>query len=146
MANVIYRGPVAKEPQTINLPVAGAYLPGTFVTSDGDELTQATDADAKVYLLGNRRFMEQGLDDAYEEDDTAVAYEVLPGERYQARMAAATYTKGDALTVGAAGRLAAAATAGDNIVAYFDGSTGAVTAGALADVIIANGYTVPAAT
>jgi hypothetical protein len=139
MANVIYRGPVASEPQTINLPVAGAYLPGTFVTSDGAELTQATTAvDQKVYLLSNRRFMEQGIADAYVADDTAVAYEVAPNEVYQARMAAATYAKGAALTVAASGRLAAAAS-GNPIVAYFDGTAGAVTAGAFADVIIANG-------
>jgi len=139
MANVIYRGPVASEPQAINLPVAGAYLPGTFVTSDGAELTQATTAvDQKIYLLSNRRFMEHGIADAYMADDTAVAYEVAPNEVYQARMAAATYAKGDALTVAASGRLAAAAS-GNPIVAYFDGTAGAVTAGAFADVIIANG-------
>ncbi len=28
MANVIYRGPVEREPETINLPVASALNPG----------------------------------------------------------------------------------------------------------------------
>lgn len=143
MKNVIYRGPIAKEPQTINLPVAGAYLPGTFVTSDGAELTQATAATAKLFLLSNRPFMEQGLNDAYAAEDTAIAYEVLPGEVYQARMAAATYAKGAALTVGAAGRLTAVGNA-ENIVAYYDGPASAVDAGTLVDVIISNGYTTPA--
>ena len=48
MSNVIYRGPVEREPETINLPVAGAYLPGIFVTSDGAELTQAADGMLRI--------------------------------------------------------------------------------------------------
>jgi hypothetical protein len=31
MANVIYRGPVEREPETINLPVAAALNPGVAV-------------------------------------------------------------------------------------------------------------------
>lgn len=33
MANVIYRGPVEREPETINLPVASALNPGVAVKS-----------------------------------------------------------------------------------------------------------------
>lgn len=139
MANLIFRGPVTKEPVTINLPTAAAdYLPGTFVTSDGSELTLATTAeDQEVYLLSNRRFMEQDLDTVYANGDTAIAYVIEAGYQMQARLAAATYTAGQPLTVAALGRLAAAAS-GDPIVAYFDGTPGAFTAGALADVRIAN--------
>ena len=140
--NVIYRGPVAKEPQTINLPTAGAYLPGIFVKSNGTVLTQATVGTGKNYLLGNLNFKDQDIVTAYASGDTAVAFDCLPGEVYNARMAAATYTKGQELTIDATGRLAAAV-ATNVVVAVFDGPTTALTAGTFADVIIANSYTKP---
>lgn len=143
MSNVIYRGPVAKEPQTIsNRVVAGAYLPGIFVTDDGTTLTVATAADMgkKLYLLSNREFQGQDVATAYASGDTAVAYEPMPGEIYQARMAAATYAIGDELTIGADGHLTKVATVGDVTVAYFSGTAGALSAGDLADVSIATGH------
>lgn len=139
MSNVIYRGPTSRQPATVNLPVAGAYLPGIFVTSDDAELTQATTAiEKQLFLLSNSRFLEQDIATAYAADDSAVAYEVLPGEKYQARMAAATYAVGDPLTVDSDGRLAAAGAA-SVVVAYFRGTAGAHSAGDFADVDIANG-------
>lgn len=143
MANVIYRGPIAREPQTINLPVAGAYLPGTFVTSDGEEFTQAAAATGRLLLLSNRRFYDQGPDDAYEAGETGVAYRIEPDQEYTAAMAAGTYAHGDELTVNASGQLAAAAT-GDLVIAYVDGAGGTLEAGDRYDVVIADTYTVPA--
>lgn len=143
MANRIFRGPVAKEPQTINLPVAGAYLPGIMVTSSGAALTVATAADMgeKLYVLGNIDFKDQDVATAYTSGDTGVAYDALPGEVYQARLAAATYAKGDKLTIGSSGYLTKVATVGDVTVAYFDGTAGALSAGDLADVIVSAGGT-----
>lgn len=143
MANRIYRGPVAKEPQTINLPVAGAYLPGILVTSDGSTLTAGSAADMgeKLYVLGNVGFKGQDIATAYTSGDTGVAFDALPGEVYQARMASATYAKGDKLTIAASGYLTKVAAVGDVTVAYFDGTAGAHGAGDLADVIIAAGGT-----
>jgi hypothetical protein len=40
MANVIYRGPVEREPETINLLVAAAYNPGIAVKIATGKLTQ----------------------------------------------------------------------------------------------------------
>lgn len=136
--NVIYRGPIAKEPQTVNLPVAGAYLPGLLVVASATALTQAVAADAttKLYVLGNRRFMDQDVETAYASGETGIAYEALSGEIYQARMAAGTYTLRQRLTVDANGRLAAATT-GNTIVAFCD-QAGTFAAGALADVRIAD--------
>lgn len=136
MANVIYRGPVTREPVTINLPVVGAYLPGTFVTSDGAELTQAADAEGRVFLLSNRRFYDQGPDDAYVADETGVAYRIEPEQEYQARFAAGTYAKGDALTVNASGQVAAAGLDAV-VVAYYDGEGATLTAGDRDDIVIA---------
>lgn len=147
--NVIYRGPVAQEPQTVNLPVAGAYDPGVLVTSDGAELTVATASDMgeRVFVLSNRRFYEQDVETAYESGDMGVAYDPKPGEVYQVRVANATYAKGDKLTLGASGYLTAAADSpeGDVVVAYFDDTAGAYSAGDLADVVWANAFTMPTA-
>ena len=143
MAKVIFRGPTRIQPETLNLPVAGAYLPGILVTSSGAALTVATAADMgeKLYVLSNADYVGQDLATAYTSGDTGVAYDALPGQVYQTRLAGATYAKGDKLTIGASGYLTKVASAGDVTVAYFDGTAGAVTAGDLADVIIAAGGT-----
>jgi hypothetical protein len=143
--NVIFRGPVTHQPITISKPVAGAYLPGTFVEETATELVQITTALAKrPLLLMNREFYGQGVSDAYLDEDTGVALELVPGMVVQARVAAATYAKGAPLTIAASGRLAAA-TAETPVVAFFDDTPGAKSAGDLVDVVIANTYTVPAA-
>ena len=143
--NVIFRGPITTQPRTINKPVAGAYLPGTFVEETATELVQITTALAKrPMLLMNMEFKDQDVATAYADEDTGIALELEPGMVVQARVAAATYAKGDPLTVAAAGRFAAA-TAATVVVAFFDDTPGAKSAGDLVDVIIANSYTVPAA-
>lgn len=139
MANVIYRGPIEREPTTVNLPVDGELLPGSFVREDDGDLVQATAGTGRLFLLSNRRFFEQGPADAYEDGETAVAFRLRPDDEFQARMAAGTYAKGAALTVGASGRLQAATT-GNVVVAYYDQDGGTVEAGTLADVVIANSY------
>lgn len=146
--NVIYRGPVTSgwQPRTVSdKTVAGAYLPGTFVEEAADTLVQLTTALAKLpMILSNMEFKDQDIATAYTSGDTGIAYHLEPGQVYQARLAAATYAKDAPLTIGAAGRLTAA-TAATPVVAFFSDTPGAYSAGALADVIIANAYTVPAA-
>lgn len=142
--NVIFRGPQNERPRTINKPVAGAYLPGTFVEETATQLSQITTAVAKrPLILSNSEFTDQDAVTAYTSGDTGVAYELKTGQVFQASMAAATYAKGDPLTIAASGRLAAA-TSGTKVVAFFDDTPGAVTAGDLQDVVIADGYIVPA--
>ena len=139
--NVIYRGPIKDEPETVNLPVAGAYLPGIMVTASATALTVATAANMEdeLLVLSNDRFVGQDVATAYTSGDTGVAYRPRPNEVYQARLAAATYAKGDPLTIGASGYLTAAATT-NLVVAYFDDTPGAFSAGDLADVRIANAF------
>lgn len=144
--NVIYRGPVTSgwQPRTISKPVAGAYLPGTFVEETATTLAQITTALAKLpMILGNMGFKDQDIATAYTSGDTGIAYRLEPGQIYQARLAAATYAKDAPLTIAASGRLTAA-TAATPVVAFFSDTPGAYAAGALADVVIANTYTVPA--
>jgi len=98
-------------------------------------------------LLSDRDFYSLGQFDAndplktpYVSGETGVAYELEFGQRHMWAMAAGTYTNGQELTVGAAGRLTAAAAAGI-VVAFFDGPGATLAAGDLADVAIANFYT-----
>ena len=145
----IYRGPADRQPKTVSdKTVAGAYLPGTFVTEGASTLTQATAFGPNVRLLGNRDFYSEGaftatdpLLTAYASGDTGVAYVLEPTHQYQAAVAAATYTWGQELTIAAAGRLAAAATG--NVVVGYARSAGAKSAGDLIDFEVANHYAKP---
>jgi len=142
----IYRGPADRQPKTVSdKTVAGAYLPGTFVTEGASTLTQATAFGPNVRLLGNRDFYSEGaftatdpLLTAYASGDTGVAYKLEPGQDYQAAVAAATYTFGQELTVAASGRLAAASSG--NVVVGYARSAGAKSAGDLIDFEVANHY------
>lgn len=149
MAKRIYTGPQDRQPKTItNRTCAAALLPGTAVNIGASSVSQATAASAvRLGLLADRDFYSTGqfdandpLKTAYASGDTAVVYELEPGQRYMWAMAAATYTNGQELTVAAAGRLAAATT-GSIVVAYFDQAGATPAAGDLCDVAIANFYT-----
>lgn len=149
MPNRVYRGPADRQPKTLsNRTVNGALLPATFVTVNATQFSQATAVSGgRLALLANRDFYgtdfansNDPLLTAYTSGDTGVAYIIEPGHEYQCAMAAATYTNGQELTVGASGRLTAAAS-GNVVAAYYDGATGAKSAGDLGDVIIATFYT-----
>lgn len=142
MANVIYRGPAKDEPETVSdKTVAGAYLPGILVTESATAFTVATGSDIEkdLLILSNRAFYGQDVATAYASGDTGVAYRPRPGEIYQARLAGATYAKGAPLTVGASGYLEATSTS-ERVIAFFEGTAGAITAGTLNDVRIANSF------
>lgn len=138
-ANRIYRGPAERDPETVSdKTLAGAYLPGTFVTEGAATLTQATAPAAFLRLLSNRDFYSTGQFDsndplkvAYASGDAGVAYKLEPGQTYQAAVAAATYAWGTELTVGAAGRLVAATTG--QIIVGWSRYVGALSAGDLMD-------------
>lgn len=147
--NRIYRGPADRQPKTISdKTVAGAYLPGTFVTEGASTFTQATAFAPMLRLLANRDFYSEGhftatdpLLTAYASGDTGVAFVLEPGQQYQAAMAAATYTFGQELVVAASGRLAAAASTG--VVIGFCKEAGAKAAGALMDFEVCAPYIKP---
>lgn len=149
-ARRIFTGPQDRQPKTIsNRTVAAALLPGTWVSVLIATLAQATaPTGVRLALLADRDFFNidqlnanDPLLTAYASGDTGIAYEVEPGQRYMAAVAAATYTNGQELTVAAAGRLAAAAST-NVVVAYYDGPNGvARSAGDLVDIAIANFYT-----
>lgn len=150
MPNRVYRGPVERQPQAItDKTVAGAYLPCTFVTEGVSTFTQATAFAAGLRLLGNRDFYSSvssfftstdPMLTAYASGDTGVAFVLEPGQTYQGAVAAATYTYGQELTVGASGRLVAATT-GNTVVGFFRSAGAAKSAGDLVDFEVANYYT-----
>lgn len=139
MANTVYRGPIDQQPHTITALVDGALLPASFVTYDGTDFAQATAAGGRLFVLMNRDFYTQTILDAYEDNETGAAYRIKPEDEFQSVMAAGTYTYGQELTVGASGRLTAAAST-DIVVAFYDQAGAALSAGNLADVVIANSY------
>lgn len=146
-ANVIYRGPIAQEPQTIDKASTGALKPGNLAYMNAGVLTIAAAAQngLKMYIINNRREIGQDVATAYTSGDLANAYEPKPGERYQVRSAAVTHAAGNKLVLGASGRLTNVVAEGDVTLAYFDGTAGAVSADDLIDVIWAGaGGTEPA--
>lgn len=149
--NRIFRsGSGVPRPRTItDKTVAGAYLPGTAVFIGAAQLTQATSASGgRLAILGDRDYYSAGginlatdpLMTPYATGESGVAYLPKPDDEFAMAMAAGTYVTGQELTVGAAGRLTAAAQGGI-VFAYFDQPGKTVAAGELADVVIANAYT-----
>jgi hypothetical protein len=146
MAKRVYLGPSGRQPVTVSdKTVAGAYLPATFVTEGASTLTQATAPTGLLRLLANRDFYSEGhftttdpLLTAYASGDTGVAYVLETGQEYQAAAAAATYTYAQELTVGAAGRLVAAAST--NVVVGFAKEAGAKSAGDMLAFEVARPY------
>ncbi len=144
--NRAYLAPTDRTPHTISdKTVAGAYLPCTFVTEGASTLTQATTPEGHLRLLLNRDYYSTDyfastnpLLTAYASGDTGIAAVLEPGQRYLIAAAAATYTFGQELTVGASGRVGAAAST--NKVIGFCRTAGAASAGDLIEVEIANVY------
>ena len=131
----ISRGPNHRQVDTVNLPVDGALLPGTLVTSDGDQLSAAAAATVgPPMVLSNVEFSNQTISTAYVSGDTGIAYMPIPTDMFQVRVAAGTYAYNAPLTYAASGRLAAAGS-GDAIVAYCR-EPGTFSAGDLMDVSI----------
>ena len=140
-AHQIYRGMNERKETITNLKVAGAYLPGTFCTSNATTLTQTASgiSQGRLFLLANREFMGQSVNDAYPSGDTAEAYELNEGDDFIARFDAATYAYGAELSIGTNGRLKAAA-AGQVVFATYTGTGVALAAGDLDDFRVVTSY------
>ena len=151
MANRIFRtGSGVPRPRTItDKTVSGALLPGTAVFIGATQLTQATAVSGgRLAILGDRDYYSPGginlatdpLLTPYTSGESGVAYLPKPDDEFLCAMAAGSYTPGQELTVGAAGRLTAAASGGI-VVAHFDQAAKTAAAGDLCDVVWANAYT-----
>lgn len=132
----IYAGPADGEsghPLLVEGKADDAFLPGELVERTPTGLKQSDNAStvfgteciiAKEY--GDHT--DQDVDTTYAIGDLALAIVVRSGEFVNARMAAATYTKGQPLASNANGQLAAAATDGTVQVLFY--SDEAITAAA----------------
>ena len=148
--NRIFRsGSGVPRPRTISdKTVSGALLPGTAVFIGATQLTQATAVSGgRLAILGDRDYYAGGIGLAtdplmtpYASGESGVAYLLKPDDEYAVALAAGTYTSGQELTVGALGRLTAAASGGI-VVAHYDQAGKTVGAGELADVVISTFYT-----
>ena len=138
-ANVIYRGPVEREPETLNIPVATTPLPGIAVTI-GATLAAATSGTGRFGILSNRRMYGQDINTAYAAGETGIVYRVEPEQEYQVRTAAAAYTKGQELTIGAGGSFVAAA-ATNLVVAVCDVAKTTTAQDPFLDVVMISRYT-----
>lgn len=149
--NRIFRsGSGVPRPRTItDKTVSGALLPGTAVFIGATQLTQATSVSGgRLAILGDRDYFSAGgiglatdpLLTPYVSGESGVAYLPKPDDEFAMALAAGTYTAGQELTVGASGRLAAAASGGI-VFAFYDQAGKTAAAGELADVVIANSYT-----
>lgn len=144
MANRAYVGPANRQPLTVgNKTVGSALLPCTFVTEGASAFTQATAPGPMVRLLAPRDWYSIGQFDttdplltAYVSGDTAEAFVLEDGQEYMVAAAAATYTFGQEITIGAAGRAAGAAST--NLVVAYAKEAGAKAAGALLKIEIAS--------
>ena len=149
--NRIFRsGSGVPRPRTISDKLlAAALLPGTMIFIGANQLTQAATASGgRLAILGDRDYYSAGgiglatdpLMTPYAAGESGIAYLLKPDDEYAVALAAGTYTFGQELTVGASGRLAAAA-AGAIVVAHYDQVGKTVGAGELADVVISSFYT-----
>lgn len=102
--------------------------PGTFVNFDGALFTPAEIGVAKMYLVGLNDYAGGDAETEIPVGGTAIAYDVGPNDMVSARMEAGTYTYGQALNIGANGHLKAAV-GGQPVIAWFEDTAGAVTAG-----------------
>lgn len=141
MAHVIYRGPVEREPETLNLQVTAALKPGVAVKRTAEnKVSAAADAKGRILILSNRRFYGQSIETPYEADETGVQYRVEQDQEYYVQLAAGAYTVDHELTVGAGG-VFKAAQAGDVVCATFDEKSGrTLSAQGFADIVIINSY------
>lgn len=139
MANVIYRGPAYRQPDTVNMQVTGAYNPGVAVIiSAGKLLTTGSPKSGRWLVLGNNEFLGQDISTAYKAHDSATAYRVRSEDEFNVRLAAATYGVGQEITIGANGVFKAAAS-GDVVVAAFNETASrTLSAEGFGDIVIMN--------
>lgn len=140
-SNVIYRGSVKREPMTTHAIIKTALAAGAMVQlAEDGKFETAADGKGRRFLLVNRRYQGQTIEQAYTVGDTADAFRLEPEQEYYAQLADGSYKAGDELAVKADGKLGKAET-GDVVLFYFDGAKQTVSGGnGYGDVVVANAY------
>ena len=109
--------------ESFSAQVAAATKPLTLVKYDSNgkfAVADAGDDEARLFVLGNRDYIGETLETAYNADDTGVGYEIIPNRTVQLRATVGTYAKGDPLTVAANGLVQKATLANQAVLGHID--------------------------
>lgn len=138
MSNVIYRGPVEREPETISAALSQASKPGVFVKKTAGKFIASTDSKGRLFVLSNDRYLETDITTEIPADQTVNAYRIEPEQEYQMLAVTGNYSDQAELSCSADGKLKAAA-AGETVLAFVDGAKNLASEGYL-DIVTANTY------
>ena len=143
MANVIWRGPVhLAQPNSVTAKTGASILPGLAVTRTAGVFQLAATSKTDFFIMHNRAYIGETIDTAVPSGETGEAFKPVPQYEFNVRMAAATYTPGQVLSV-VAGQFKAAVTGEVAVAAFDEAASRAVGANAFGDVrILANSYVV----
>lgn len=143
MANVIWRGPVhLAQPDSRTAKTGASILPGLAVVLTAGVFQLAATSKTDFFIMHNRAYIGETIDTAVPSGETGEAFKPVPQYEFNVRMAAATYTPGQALSV-VAGQFKAAVTGEVAVAAFDEAASRAVGANAFGDVrILANSYVV----
>lgn len=143
MANVIWRGPVhLAQPDSRTAKTGASILPGLAVVLTAGVFQLAATSKTDFFIMHNRAYIGETIDTAVPSGETGEAFKPVPQYEFNVRMAAATYTPGQVLSV-VAGQFKAAVTGEVAVAAFDEAASRAVGANAFGDVrILANSYVV----
>ena len=143
MANVIWRGPVhLAQPESRTAKTGASILPGLAVVLTAGVFQLAATSKTDFFIMHNRAYIGETIDTAIPSGETGEAFKPVPQYEFNVRMAAATYTPGQVLSV-VAGQFKAAVTGEVAVAAFDEAASRAVGANAFGDVrILANSYVV----
>ena len=125
--------------------LAAATKPGYLVKLDANgkfAVAANTDDEARLFVLGNRDYIGETIEDAYRADDSGVGYEIIPNRTVQIRAVVANYVEGDPLTVADNGLVQKATTAGQRVLGHIDFAHNVTTAGDFVTVRCSQGSVV----
>lgn len=144
MANVIWRGPVhLAQPDSRTAKTGASILPGLAVVLTAGVFQLAATSKTDFFIMHNRAYIGETIDTAVPSGETGEAFKPVPQYEFNVRMAAATYTPGQILSV-ASGQFKAAVTGEVAVAAFDEAASRAVGANGFGDVrILANSYVVP---
>lgn len=138
MSNVVYRGPVEREPETISAALGAALKPAIFVKKTAGKFVASADSKGRLFVLSNDRYLETDITTEMPADQTANAYRIEPEQEYYMLAVTGNYSDQAELSCGADGKLKAAV-AGETVLAFVDGAKNLAAEGYL-DIVTANTY------
>ena len=131
--------------ESFSAQVVAATKPGYLVKYDSNgkfAVAGSGDDEARLFVLGNRDYIGETIETAYNADDTGVGYEIIPNRTVQIRAVVANYAQGDPLTVADNGLVQKATTTGQAVLGHIDRAINITTAGNFVQVRCSQGKVV----